>query len=247
MEVDIGTEVELSKVEFDGYENTSVQLPCDICGAETEHKIVKAVGFALVESTGYCAQERYHQICQCSQCAAIVFRTAEGNDEIFEEYAPGENRPAPYAEELWPPRVLKSELIPNLGKLPPYVAALYRNAAVQLRTGNITMAVLTLNTVLELVWKHTRTPGLALGDCVNDWVAKQWLTEQEGSQVKQLMEHQAELAQGKTVPNQLKASAAFDLVELLLQRVYLGVENPSSSVDLAIEKALEERGLSTGS
>ena len=193
-----------------------------------------------MDNDGYCFLGQYKQVCRCTVCGSIALREGEGSEEFYAPDAEGEMYPAATGEWLCPPRAISEDLIDRYKELPPHVATTYRDAVCMIKSSDWSMAALALYTLFEQIWRKVDERGLTINDCVAVWAKKGWLKPKQADELNTFVQIQLKQSFAWQEPASRWVSPALDGVESLLQRVFLGVQNPVTSFDKIADRAAAE-------
>jgi len=206
------------EISTDKYAGKQTKVACMHCAGVTNHEILKSVEETGWEELGpdyYIHWDATNQIIKCCGCETISFRMLSSNSE---EVGPDG---AIEHEELYPSRTEGRQPLNDDHLLPSDLERIYRETVSALNNKQPVLAGIGIRAIIETVSKEKNASGRDLFIKINDLVSKGVLT-QEGSDIL----HKLRVL-GNSAAHEVKAhkpvelNLAMDVVEHLLQAVYI--------------------------
>lgn len=207
------------KISTDKYVGKQIKVACTHCAGATNHEILKSV-----EEMGSYERGPDHdihwgttnQIIKCCGCDTISFRMLNSNSDDV-----GPDGEAIEYEELYPSRTEGRQCLNDVHLLPTDLERIYRETVSALNNKQPVLAGIGIRAIIETVSKEENAEGNNLFKKINDLVTKGVLT-QEGADIL----HKLRVL-GNDAAHEVKAhkpeelNLAMDVVEHLLQAVYI--------------------------
>lgn len=195
------------------------KVACTRCNRKTNHKVFASVEY-FWDVDGDLQGRDYYETISCLGCEEISFRLASTNsDDMYMgedgEYLLREN------EELFPHRLIGRSPLDDQHFLPTKIRQIYRETHSALSSKLKILAGVGVGALIESVCLEERANGANLKERIQDLVKKGVLTQknadilQETRFLRNRSAHEIEAAKDEEL------SVAFDIMENLLQTVYI--------------------------
>jgi hypothetical protein len=203
-----------------------IKSTCGRCRQSTRHEILSDVDLSGRDDAGeefIFGWDDSYQIIQCQGCEFIIFRKTHMNSEDM-GYVKG--------EDGWEPEYLtREELYPNPEEtrvslsddhlLPENLYRIYSETLGALNSGSPVLTGIGIRAIIETVCKDKKATGRDLNDRINDLVGQGVLTT-EGAEILHKLRVLGNAAAHEVKPHSsTQLGLAFDVVEHLLQGVYI--------------------------
>lgn len=199
-------------------------VPCERCSVETAHKVVVS---ADVSGTFYPEGIKYweqYQIIQCQGCKSISFRKDYQNtDDVdyFEKDDGTVDAELVHHEEIYPSRIAGRQKLKRSWLLPSGVSRIYDETHGALSNKLTILAGIGIRALIEAVCIEKNTAGANLKQKIDDLVHKGFLTQAGAEILHQLRALGNEAAHDIKPQSEDSLDLAMDVVENLLQGVYV--------------------------
>ncbi|QDQ82313.1 DUF4145 domain-containing protein [Paraburkholderia megapolitana] len=198
-------------------ENKHLTAACDQCNRQTRHKVLAQTHVHWEYGDGEADNWIDYQIIQCRGCLSISFceESLCSADVMY-----GEENP-PVERRLFPNRIVGRSVMEGAQQLPENVYGIYEEAHNALCAELLVMAGFGVRAIVEAVCKDKGITGRNLKIKI-DGLAEAGLITSSGATILQhlrLMGNAA--AHEMKLHAQFQLSAAFDVIEYLLQGVYI--------------------------
>ncbi len=195
----------------------TVKLACQNCLGVTNHQVLKEVTEkGWIEEADIGTWDTY-QIVQCSGCERISFRHASSNSENFDEET-GE----PFVlESLYPYRLSGRKTIDGLAHVPREVRRIYEETHTALAANALILGSVGIRAVVEAVCKDKKSKGGDLKEMIDDLVSQGWLAPRNAQFLHKSRFLGNVAAHELTPPDQPTLQSALNIIENLLQTVYI--------------------------
>lgn len=208
-----------TKYEYDKCAESKIKVACQSCGPEKNHVVLKSVdesGHGELNPDYDFYWHTSFQIIQCQGCNAITFRSLSSNSEdVYPDGEPAE------VEELYPNRTEGRPLLSDSHLLPHDLEKIYSETVSALNGRQPVLAGIGIRAIIETVSKDKSATGKDLFSKINSLVSAQVLTK-EGADILHKLRTLGNKAAHEVKGHGAKElSLALDVVEHLLQAVYI--------------------------
>jgi hypothetical protein len=195
-------------------------IPCNSCDRETRHKILAETKVHWEYGSGAVDVWGNYQIVQCQGCLTISFCESLACSEDI-EYDEHNEAYQPITRKFFPNRIAGRPTMQDVYFLPQGVQEIYQEAHGALCAELPVMAGFGIRAIVEAVCKDKSMAGNNLKERI-DALAKAGLITSAGAEILHHLRFM-----GNAAAHEMKAhsptemNAAFDVVEYLLQGVYI--------------------------
>lgn len=195
---------------------------CLTCNRQTNHKVINSAEYVseyAVPSFSIDAYDNY-QIIECQGCEAISFRHSHCDSEHIDVDEWGQ---AEYSEteKLFPPRYQGRPDLDGWNNLPQKVRSIYKETLSAFRSGIPILTGIGLRAIVETICVERKAAGKDLLSKIDDLVTQHALTP-DGALILHSLRVMGNEAAHEVKPHSLeKLNIAFDVVEYVLQGVYI--------------------------
>ena len=206
------------KITADKTKGETREVVCNRCDNTTNHIVCSSVEFHWGNDDIQGIDT--HEIIRCSGCDSISFRIGSSNSEDFEHDEEG-NFVHPETEEIYPSRLMGCIPLEDIYSLPDKVHSIYKETHAALCTKLKILAGVGIRALVEAVCSEETAEGHNLEEKIDDLVKKEVLTKRNARVL-----HRTRLL-GNKAAHETKAASdseldvAFDIVENLLETVYI--------------------------
>lgn len=194
------------------------QVVCNRCDNTTNHVVCGSVEFSW-DNEDIQGIDIY-EIIRCSGCDSVSFRIGSSNSD---DYEPDENGGFfhPIIEEIYPSRLMGRVALWDVHSLPEKVRAIYKETHSALCSKLKILAGVGIRALVEAVCSAENAEGNTLEEKIDSLVKKNILTAKNA----EILHHTRLL--GNRAAHEIKAPSdpeldvAFDIVENLLETVYI--------------------------
>lgn len=195
---------------------------CLTCNRQTNHKVINSAEYNLEWSEGNFSADYYdtYQIIECQGCEAISFRHSHCNSEDIDVNDRGEPE---YSEtvKLFPPRYEGRPDLDGWSDLPQKVRSIYKETLSAFRSSLPILTGIGLRAIVETICVERKAVGRDLLSKIDDLVTQHVLTP-DGARILHSLRVMGNEAAHEVKPHSLqKLNVAFDVVEYVLQGVYI--------------------------
>lgn len=206
-------------ITFDKHAGEQVKVACTQCAGVANHEILKSVEEAGWEKIGPDYDIHWgatKQIIKCCGCDTISFRSLSGNSEDVGPGGEGIEH-----EYLYPSRTEGRQCLSDDHLLPTDLERVYRETVSALNNKQPVLAGMGIRAIIENVSKEKNASGGDLFNKINDLVTKGVLT-QDGADILHRLRVLGNSAAHEVKAHQpVELNLAMDVVEHLLQAVYI--------------------------
>lgn len=194
------------------------KIVCNRCDTETNHIVCSSVesnwGNEDIQGTDT------HEIIRCSGCNSISFRASSVNSEDFDVDDEG-HYCALETEQIYPNRLMGRTALNEIYSLPDKVRLIYKETHAALCTKLKILAGVGIRALIEAVCLEEAAKGRTLEKKIDDLVLKDVLTKRSAAVLHRtrLLGNQA--AHEIKIATDDELDVAFDIVENLLETVYI--------------------------
>ncbi len=205
---------------------------CGNCDSETNHKVDNSIevywDYKPADVQGTDLYETIH----CLGCEQISFRTTSTNSE---DYFMDDDGNAEYEERevIYPNRIKGRTPLKDWYSLPLKIRSIYQQTHSALSTELKILAGVGVRVLLEAVCKEQGAEGVNLAKRVDDLVKKEVLTKRNADILHKLRFLGNDSAHDGEAASDSELEVAFEIVENLLETVYI---IPQKSESLVIRK-----------
>ena len=205
------------RVELNKSAGEEERIPCGTCNTVTRHVAMTSVD--VDEDDGEIQYWYQHQILRCKGCDTLSFRSDwQSTDDFFLDDNEAE---LIHHEELFPPRLAGRLPIRVERFLPFEIGLIYRETHQALCSRQRVLAGVGIGVLIEAVCRDQGAPGNNLKDRIDALATKGVLTA-DGAEILHSLRDTRNAAAHEIRPHREdELSAAFDVVEHLLNSVYL--------------------------
>lgn len=213
-------------IEKDKQLNEIIDAPCGICKRSTKHKILADIeleGREETEDELLFGWDNKYQIIQCQGCETIMFRQTHMNSDDMEHYAGPDGWESEYVtfEDYYPNPEKNRAGLSDDHLLPEKLQRIYNETLNALNGNNPVLTGIGLRAIIETVCKDQSATGGNLYSQINNLVAQSVLTK-EGAEILHKLRVLGNDAAHEVKPHSnVQLGLAFDVVEHLLQGVYI--------------------------
>ncbi len=192
---------------------------CTRCDIETNHRVCSSVefGWGNDDIQGVDAYE----IIRCLGCDSISFRFSSRNSEDFYEDDEGNYISSDGTVEIYPSRLMGRTALEDIYSLPDKVRSIYKETHTALCTKLKILAGIGIRSLVEAVCSEKAAAGRSLEEKIDDLVAKEVLTKINAAILHKTRLLGNEAAHEVKAPSDAELDVAFDIVENLLETVYI--------------------------
>jgi hypothetical protein len=195
-------------------------LPCSKCGNDTCHKVLQSVETSKTyEPDGIWVAEQY-EIVQCQGCKTISFRADSQCSENTSHDDDG-NEYLDHKVEIYPGRIAGRHKLRDYYFLPANIQNIYEETHAALCNRIRVLASVGIRALIEVVCKDQNATGDNLEKRIDSLVVLGTLTKDGAEILHSLRIMGNEAAHEVKPPKDEELDVAFDVVEHVLQGVYL--------------------------
>jgi hypothetical protein len=195
-------------------------VDCRRCNGQTNHTVCNSLGLAWEDYGANLQGTENYEIIRCLGCDNISFRIGFSNSEDIEYDLEG-NSFYPETEKLYPSRLKSRTSLTDADSLPRKIRYVYTETHAALRIKLRILAGIGIRTLIEAVCLEEGAKGKNLKTKINDLVKKEVLTKKNATIL-----HKTRFLGNRTAheikpPSDPELDVAFDIVENLLETVYI--------------------------
>jgi hypothetical protein len=212
--------------EKDKQINEIIDAPCGVCTRSTKHKILADIELAGREETDHAllyGWDNEYQIIQCQGCETVMFRQTHTNSEDIEHSAGPDGWEAEYVkfEDYYPNPEKNRTGLSDDHLFPDKLQRIYTETLSALNGNSPVLTGIGLRAIIEAVCKDQAATGKDLYAKINSLVEQRVLTK-EGAEILHKLRVLGNDAAHEVKPHSnVQLGLAFDVVEHLLQGVYI--------------------------
>ncbi|MDO9624897.1 MAG: DUF4145 domain-containing protein [Pseudomonas sp.] len=213
------------EIEKDKNINLKIDAPCRTCKRTTKHIILADIELKGRDETEdefiYGWDDKYQTI-QCQGCETISFLKSHMNSEDMYETNPerGEWEYATHVD-IYPNPEEGREPVTDHHLLPVKLVRIYTETLSALNSNNRVLAGIGIRAIVETVCKDKQASGKDLAKKINDLVAQGVLTKDGADILHKLRTLGNDAAHEVTPHSAVQLSLALDVIDHLLQGVYI--------------------------
>lgn len=203
-----------------------LNAPCGTCKRNTRQKILSDIevsGLEETEDTFIYGWNDQNQIIQCQGCESILFRKTHMNSDDMEGYqsSDGWDMSHKLFEDYYPNPERNRTSIEDDYILPNNLQRIYKETIAALNNNSPVLAAIGIRAIIETVCKDKNTSGKDLNTRINDLVVQGVLTKDGSAILHKLRSLGNEAAHEVKPHSNVQLGLAFDVIEHLLQGVYI--------------------------
>lgn len=195
------------------------KVACNQCDKKTNHKVLNSARYSWdSEEIQAC---RDYEIIQCLGCDMISFRIGSSNSEDYDELDDEGNLIYLEKEEIYPSKLTGRTMFPEVHYLPERLRTVYEETHFAICTKLRILAGVGVRTLIEAVCKEQSAKGKGLEKKIDDLVTKGVLTARNATILHKIRFLGNRAAHEAEAPSDEELDIAFDIVENLLETVYV--------------------------
>lgn len=191
---------------------------CNRCDNTTNHLVCNSVRFEWGNDDIQGIDT--HEIIRCLGCDSISFRASSHNSEDYYQDDEG-NFIHPTTEEIYPSRLMGRTPLEDIYSLPDKIRAIYKETHAALCTKLKILAGVGIRALVEAVCSEEKAKGRTLEKKIDDLVKKEVLTKKNAEVLHRTRLLGNKAAHETKAPLDSELDVAFDIVENLLETVYI--------------------------
>ncbi|WDO14534.1 DUF4145 domain-containing protein [Flavobacterium sp. WW92] len=191
---------------------------CPICELPTNHEIL------YTKKTGSEHDDDFHwhrnyDVIQCKGCDNIQFRTVYGDESMFSGYDEYET----YYEDKkhYPLSINGHNIIKNYYSIPDKIRIVYLESLEAIKSNCYLLSGVGLRAVIEAVAIEQAIQGRTLEQKINNLLRNKLITERDANRLHSIRFLGNDSVHEMEVPKESKIRIALDIVEHLLNNLYL--------------------------
>ena len=194
------------------------EVVCSRCDTQTNHAVCSSVQFSW--GTEDIQGVNTYEIIRCLGCDSLSFRIGSTNSDDIDVDEEG-NYFSLETERIYPSRLMGRTALEDIYSLPDKVRAIYKETHAALCTQLKILAGVGIRALVEAVCSEEIAKGITLEEKIDDLVKKEVLTKRNAAVLHRtrLLGNQA--AHKIKAPSDTELDVAFDIVENLLETVYI--------------------------
>ena len=209
-----------AKVKLNETQNEERWLDCAQCDGSTSHKVLVSANTSEIDGPDQIHYNEQYEVVQCQGCRTISFRK---NWQCSEDYSVDDQGNFEYDDhqELFPGRVAGRHRLRDSSHLPDEVERIYNETHSALCSRLPVLTGVGIRALIEVVCKDKSAEGRTLERQIDGLVKLGALTK-DGADILHSLRIMGNQAAHEVKPHsEQDLSTAFDVVEHLLQGVYL--------------------------
>jgi hypothetical protein len=206
------------KITLDETKGQMREVVCSRCDTQTNHVVCGSVKFGWGDDDIQGAD--INEIIRCSGCDSISFRVGSSNSEDITQDYEG-NTVYPETEEIYPSRLMGRSALEDAYVLPEKIRSIYKETHAALCTKLKILAGVGIRALVEAVCSEQATKKGSLEMKINDLVKKEILTRKNAEILHKTRLLGNRAAHETEAPSDSELDVAFDIVENLLETVYI--------------------------
>ncbi len=194
------------------------EVVCSHCDNETNHLVCSSVesSWGNDDIQGI----DIYEMIRCSGCDTISFRIASNNSEDMDHDENG-NPFYPDTIEIFPSRLMGRTALEDIYSLPDKIRLIYKETHTALCTKLKILAGVGIRALVEAVCSEKKAKGRTLERKIDNLVVKEVLTKSNAAILHKTRLLGNEAAHKTKAPSDAELDVAFDIVENLLETVYI--------------------------
>jgi len=200
------------------------QIPCSRCLTHTRHIVIQSVDVSGIWLPGSIHFTDQYQIVQCQGCDTLAFRKNSTNSEDFYTVENPDGSTENIYEEhidIFPSRIARRTRVKRYWLLPPQVSRMYDETHSALSNKLNTLGIVGIRVLVESVCMEKQATGNNLKEKIDNLVSKGILTESGATILHSLRDLGNESAHKMKSQDEESIDLAMDVVENMLQSVYI--------------------------
>lgn len=196
-------------------------IPCAQCRSTTRHKVVAQVNTHYQDSSGMIDWWADNQIVQCQGCLGITFcETSQFSEDVEYDYETGKAY-LPEKNKYYPSRIAGRAILADANYLPYGVYSIYKETHASICSQLNIMAGFGIRAIIEATCNDKQVSGGNLEKKIDQLVIEGLITK-DGSKILHNLRFMGNAAAHEMrAHTELELGAALDVVEYLLQGVYI--------------------------
>ncbi len=195
------------------------KVACSKCNRKTNHKVLTCVEYYWDANGDIQGYDNYETI-SCLGCDEISFRLASTNSDDVDQDENGELI-HPETEEIFPQRLIGRSPLDEQYHLPSKIRQIYKETHSALSSKLKILAGVGVGALIESVCLEEKAGGSNLKERINDLVKKGILTQKSADILHETRFLRNRSAHEIEAATDTELSVAFDIMENLLQTVYI--------------------------
>lgn len=194
------------------------EVVCNRCDNTTNHVVCGSVEYSWGDEDIQGVD--IYELIRCSGCDSVSFRISSSNSEDVEYNEEG-NYFHPETEEIYPSRLMGRTSLEELYSLPDKVRSIYKETHKALCNKLNILAGVGIRALVEAVCSAESAKGRTLENKIDDLVKKGVLTSKNAKVLHKTRLLGNKAAHEIKAPSDSELDVAFDIVENLLETVYI--------------------------
>lgn len=208
------------KITLEKTKNEIRQVVCRSCDNATNHIVCNSAELYWVEEEAGIQGRIEYELIRCMGCDQISFRVASSNSEDYDRDEDGDYV-SRVDEEIYPSRLMGRLPIEYQYVLPGKISSIYRETHVAICTKLKILAGVGIRALIEVVCTEENAEGQNLEQKIDDLVKKEILTKANAIVLHKTRILGNKAAHEVEAPSDSELDVAFDIVENLLETVYI--------------------------
>ncbi|MCX6756070.1 MAG: DUF4145 domain-containing protein [Candidatus Nomurabacteria bacterium] len=196
------------------------EVVCINCDNTTNNIVCSSIKSHWGDSSDDIQGIDIYEIIRCLGCDEISFRVSSSNSEDYEPDNDG-NCIYNYREEIYPNRLMGRTALQDRYSLPEKIRSIYIETHKALCTKLKIISGIGIRALVEAVCSEKKTKGRNLEKKIDDLVTKEVLTKNNATILHKTRLLGNEAAHEIKAPTDAELEVAFDIVENLLETVYI--------------------------
>lgn len=205
-------------ITADKTKNEIREVVCNRCDTETNHLVCGSVEYSWGDDNIQGIDN--YELIKCSGCDSVSLRIGSSNSDE-PEYDEKGNVTYPESELIYPSRLRGRILLEEVYYLPDKVRSIYKETHLALCTELKILVGIGIRSLVEAVCSEENAKGQILEKKIDDLVAKEVLTKRSAAILHKTRLLGNVAAHQIKVPSDAELDVAFDIVENLLETVYI--------------------------
>ncbi len=211
-------------IKLNGSNGFNYLVSCNVCSVKTNHYVLNSVGVSWDDGVCGSGHDEY-EIIKCAGCDNISFRIGSTNDEDYyelnDEFGDPVDRIFPERERVYPKRLPIRKFIKGADCLPAKVLVMYRETYIALAAELKLLVGIGIRALVEAVCLEEQSTRGDLKMKIDDLVVKNVLTKGNADILHKTRFLGNSAAHEIEPPSDAEIDVAFDIVENLLETVYI--------------------------
>lgn len=206
------------KITLDKTKDEIREVVCNHCDNTTNHLVCSSI--EIFWGNDDIQGVDIYEMIQCSGCNSISFRISSSNSDDVDQDINGDLI-HPETVEIYPNRLMGRTALEDIYSLPEKIRSIYKETHTALCTKLKILAGIGIRALIEAVCSEEKTKGGTLEKRIDDLVIKEVLTKRNADILHKTRLLGNEAAHEIKAPSDLELDVAFDIVENLLETVYI--------------------------